>query len=187
MVSQRSGVRSILGLLCTALLVAAVLSPWWRITIATESGSQSITAYPYTLRGERLLDLIRSSGEYLGPLRVSREMKLHTAALVTGALLCFLGAILRGRWAGLVLAASGLIVLLDVFKFYERMRELGETHYGFPVQGQFIITNGLGSFYLTNQLLTGFYLALLSGILALLSGVLLTLLRHRGASAGAAG
>lgn len=174
MVRKRPVVRMILGLLCGGLLVAAVLSPWWRITIASPATgrSDSITAYPYTLRGQRLMDMVISSGEYLGPTQRTREMTAHTVALATGAALCFLGAILKGKKGIVALAAAGIIVLPDVFLFVRRIQDICETHYNMPMQGSATVVVGLGPFEVTTALLPGLYLATGAGILALISAFL---------------
>jgi hypothetical protein len=99
-------------------------------------------------------------------------MTAHTIALATGAVLCFLGGIFKGKKGIVVLAAAGIIVLPDVFLFVRRIQEICETHYNMPMQGSATVTVGIGPFGITTTFLPGLYLAIAAGILALISALL---------------
>lgn len=187
MAGKRSMIRIVLGLACGGLLLSAVLSPWWKITIAFGGRSDSITAYPYKLEGARLMDLIIDSGEYLGPTETSTEMKLHTAALIIGALLSFVGGVLNSRQGNAAFAAAGVLVLLDIDKFRNRIQWICETHYHMPMEGKAIVTVGIGPYYITTEFMRGIDLATAAAVLALILALLCTIVVERRRFSRAAG
>jgi hypothetical protein len=176
---RRSGVRTVLALLCGGVVVAALLSPWWQITIKAGGPGESLTVYPYRLRGQRLMELLLDSGTYSGPSGRTRQMTLHTLALASGAALCGVGAILKGRKRGVALAAAGILVLADVYAFLQRIAGICATNYSVPAQGRVTVIMPIGPYDITTRFQSGLYVAIAGGVLALLAAAVLGIVREK--------
>jgi hypothetical protein len=176
---RRPAVRAFLALLCGGILVAALLSPWWEVNIQGGGEGESLTVYPYKLDGARLLESVLASGFYSGPVARSRQMVLHTAALSSGAALCVVAAILRGRKRGVVLGAAGVLVLADVYAFVQRITGICAANFDVPPQGKTELWLPIATYHLTTRYRPGLYLAIAGGGLALLVAIVLGIVRER--------
>lgn len=181
---SRAAVRTVLALLCAVVILVTLFLPWWKITIRGLGGpGDSIVVYPYTLRGERLKELVMDSGQYSGSMSRSREMTLHTIALASSAALCVVGAIIRGQMRGIPLAAAGLVVLVDAQAFVQRIARICEINYNVPPQGKTTVIMPIGAYDITTEFLSGLSVARAGAALALLVAALFLLVREKRAAA----
>jgi len=176
---RRPAVRAFLALLCGALLVAALLSPWWEVNIQGGGEGESLNVYPYKLDGARLLESVFGSGFYSGPVARSRQMTLHTIALASGAALCVVAAILKGRKPGVILAAAGILIVADVYAFIQRIAGICAANFDIPPQGKTELWLPIATYHLTTRYRPGLYLAMAGAGLALLVGIVLGIVRER--------
>lgn len=176
---RRSDVRAVLALLCCGILVVALLSPWWEVNIQGGGEGESLTVYPYKLDGARLLESVLASGFYSGPVARSRQMTLHTLALASGAALCVVAAIIKGRKRGLVLAVAGILILADVYAFVQRIAGICAANFDVPLQGKTELWLPIATYHITTRYRPGLYLAITGGGLALLVALVFGVVRER--------
>lgn len=112
--ARRSWLQFLLGLVCTCVIVASPLLPWWKITFYGDYRPWTVVVYPYGAYGE--LPVVGLPVSVLWFI-------LFTAGLLVCATLSFLGGILKGNKGKVLLGVAGVAVLGIVYRFYLRILE----------------------------------------------------------------
>lgn len=160
MVKRGFGIN-LLAILAACVLAGALLQPWWILEFGSSGPSR---IYPYTMRGPIV--------ELVGYRRTS-QMVTASYALAASAALILVGSLLRGWKGRLPLAVAGSLILLMVWRFLVRIKDMA-SRFDMPIQGHGIAQTegGLGSLELTAVLGTGLYLAVGAGALCLFAALL---------------
>jgi hypothetical protein len=150
---------NILGILSGMVMIVALTYPWWSIKILIMPQTD---IYPYLVDGPL--------SQFIGYKR-SPQMTLLTGLLIACILLCFIGSFMKAKTARIMLATSGVLVFLAVWRFLSRMAEVaGRFH--LTIQG-----HGLGSLggfakvEVWTFLRPGLYLIIIAGVLAIIASI----------------
>lgn len=158
---------NILGLVAGAVMITAMLVPWWSLTIQWPGESN---VYPYLISGP--------ASELVG-YRRSPQMTLLTGILVSCIVLCFIGSALRGRAGRIILGISGLLALLGAWRFIVRVAGVA-ARFEIPLQGRAVVTYmGFAPTEVSARLRPGLYLIVAAGVLCLMSSIFHDKLRLR--------
>lgn len=166
---QRLPSVNILALAATALMVAAMLFPWW--TLAFE-GNVPTDIYPYLIDGP--------ASEFIGYKR-SKQMTLLTYALSVAIGLSLLGTVLRGRVGQLALFVGSLLSGYGTYRLVARISLVAE-RYEIPLQGSAITYVELARTRVEGTIRPGIPLMAAGAAMCLLAAVLHSKARLRSSS-----
>jgi hypothetical protein len=158
---------NVLGLVAGCVMIAAMLFPWWSLTIEW-AGETNV--YPYLISGP--------ASELIG-YRRSPQMTLLTGILVSCIVLCFVGSALRGKVGRVILGISGLLALLGAWRLVVRVAGVA-ARFDIPVQGRAVVRYmGFAPTAVSARLRLGLYLIVAAGVLCLVSSIFHDKLRLR--------
>jgi uncharacterized membrane protein len=151
---------NILGVIAGALMIAAMFFPWWSFKL---SYTKTTNLYPYLIDGP--------FSELIGYKR-SPQMTILTGVLIVCIGLCFLGSVVKGRGARIMLAISGILCLLGTWRLLIRVTGVA-ARFGLPIQGHgWGQYGGFARVEVFTWLQPGTYLMITGGILAILASLI---------------
>jgi hypothetical protein len=151
---------NLLGIGAGCLMILAMFFPWW--SFRWEFVEQT-DVYPYVLSGP---------GTELVGYQRSPEMLLLTGVVIACILLCLLGSLIKRRAGWIMMAISGVLILIAAWRLIARVSGVA-ARFGLPVIGHG--RGNLGGFAWVETwtwLQPGFYLVVSAGVLALAAGLL---------------
>ena len=148
-------------------MIIAMFFPWWSFYLQF-TGQTDV--YPY---------LISGPGSQLVGYKRSPQMTLLTGVLIVAIALCLSGAMLRGKAGRVMLASSGLLVLLSAWRLLIRVGSVA-ARFHIPLQGHGRASyEGFALIEVSTWIQVGLYLVVVGAICALLAAAFHNRLRVR--------
>jgi hypothetical protein len=152
---------NILGVIAGVLMIASMFFPWWSFKL---SYTETTDLYPYLIDGP--------FSELIGYKR-SPQMTILTGVIIACMVLCLWGSVLKGRKSRIMLAVSGVLVLLAAWRLLARVTGVA-ARFGLPIQGHgWGQYGGFAKVEVWTWLQPGVFLAILGGILAILASLII--------------
>lgn len=149
-----------LALIAGCLMVAALLLPWWSISIQ-HVGETDI--YPYSVSGP--------ASELVG-YRRSPQMTILSYLLGMSVALCFIGSIISGAVGRVILGTAGVVVLLGTWRFLHRLARVA-SRFDIPLEGTGTATYmGFSPVNVEAEIRAGTYVIVLAATLCLVAAAL---------------
>jgi hypothetical protein len=149
------------GFLAALLGTVGMFFPWWHFGIEIENAGAS-EIYPY---------LIDGAASIMVGYKRSPTMMILTILLIVCLVLILISSFIKSKASIGLMAASGVLILLAVWRFYARMEKVS-AGFHMPVQGRGTADyGGLAVYWVHNWFQPGIYLAAIAGVLAILAAL----------------
>jgi len=156
-----------LAIIAGSLMIIAMFFPWWSFYLQF-TGQTDV--YPY---------LISGPGSQLVGYKRSPQMTLLTVVLIVAILLCLSGAMLKGKSGRVMLASSGLLVMLSAWRLLIRVGSVA-ARFEIPLQGHGRASyEGFALIEVSTWIQAGLYLIVLGAICAFIAAAFHNRLRVR--------
>jgi hypothetical protein len=149
-----------LGFLASIAMAVAMFFPFWAFRLVY---METTNVYPYIISGP--------IADYIGYNR-NRLMPVLTGVLIACIIFCLVGSLLKARPGRILLAVSGVLAFLCVWRFLARIKGLAD-YFHLPVQGHGIASAGaFAKVPAWTWIQPGLYLIVIGAVLAIIASLL---------------